>query len=74
VLCCVTVFVFRPDDTHPNALSAAIQGLELKQILKAGKLVQHKSIVSFRNLRYDVQSLLANVERASGVKVCGEVS
>jgi hypothetical protein len=61
--------VIRPDEAHPGALMALRQGIQLQQVLKAGKLVQHKSIVSFRNLRADVQSLLANVEHSSGVKV-----
>jgi hypothetical protein len=59
----------RPDEAHPGALLALCQGVQLQQVLKTGKLVQHKSIVSFRNLRSDVQSLLANIERSSGVKV-----
>lgn len=60
--------LIRPDENHPNALTALQRKLSLRSILKTAKPVQHKSIVSFRNLRKDVYAQLAESEQVAGVK------
>jgi len=62
--------IYRPDETHPNAVTALHQGLSLQRVLKDAKSVKHESIVTFHNLRYDVYSQLANFDQTSGIKVC----
>ena len=59
----------RPDESHPSALAALQKGLKLQDILKHAKSIQHKSIISFRNLRQDVYSELIDAEKIAGVKV-----
>ena len=59
----------RPDECHPDALTALRQGLSLQQVLKDAKSVKHESIVTFHNLRYEVYSQLANFDQTSGIKV-----
>ena len=61
---------YRPDDSHPAAVTALHQGLCLRRVLKDAKSVKHESIVTFHNLRYDVFSQLANFDQTSGIKVC----
>jgi len=70
---CAVVCVWRPDDAHPEALSALRHGLNLPRVLKDAKSVKHESIVTFHNLRYDVYSQLANFDQNSGIKVCVRV-
>jgi len=64
---------YRPDETHPSALLALQKGLQLSKVLKDATSVEHKSIVTFRNLRQDVYAQLSENEQFTGVKVSGGV-
>ena len=74
MMCVQPVCSQRPDDTHPEALIALRQGLSLQHVLRDAKSVKHESIVTFRSLRYDVYSQLANFRETSGIRVLRHIT
>lgn len=58
----------QPGDQQPGPLEALNRGISLAKVLQSALPASHKSIVSFRQLRDEVFSELANVEQVAGVK------
>ena len=61
--------VCRPDGNQPAPLVALQRNLSLGGILTAARPVVHKSIITFRQLRQDVLTEIAQAEQMAGIKV-----
>ncbi|XP_063291189.1 twinkle mtDNA helicase [Pelobates fuscus] len=60
--------LIRSGDKLPTPLQAFNEGLNLNKLLKTAFPANHKSIISFRQLREEVFGQLENVDQISGVK------
>lgn len=58
-----------PSVNDPSPMVALQQGLNLKTILDKAKPINHKSIVTFSQLRQEIFSELSHVEQVAGIKV-----
>ncbi|KAL8599976.1 hypothetical protein ACOMHN_038975 [Nucella lapillus] len=62
--CCI----IRPSVEDPSPLEALRRGLKLSAVLNKARLVKHKSIVSFAELRQEIFSELTHTDQVAGVK------
>ncbi|KAI8506713.1 hypothetical protein Bbelb_151540 [Branchiostoma belcheri] len=61
-------YFIRPKEEHPRPLDFLLLGSSMGQVVAEAQPVNHKSIVSFRELREDVQRELSQAEQVAGVK------
>ncbi|XP_019615768.1 PREDICTED: twinkle protein, mitochondrial-like [Branchiostoma belcheri] len=61
-------YFIRPKEEHPRPLDFLLLGSSMGQVVSEAQPVNHKSIVSFRELREDVQRELSQAEQVAGVK------
>ncbi|XP_035662757.1 twinkle protein, mitochondrial-like [Branchiostoma floridae] len=61
-------FFIRPKEEHPRPLDFLLLGSSMGQVVSEAQPVNHKSIVSFSELREDVHRELSQAEQVAGVK------
>ena len=60
---------YRPCTKSPDAITAYNKNMNINEILNGARRMEHKSIVSFHNLRRDVFTELTMSEEMQGIKV-----
>ncbi|XP_066265496.1 twinkle mtDNA helicase-like [Branchiostoma lanceolatum] len=61
-------FFIRPKEDHPRPLDFLLLGSSMGQVMSEAQPVNHKSIVSFSELREDVHRELSQAEQVAGIK------